>query len=84
MQTDDTLDFSDNNFAKLEQEELEKAGFTAKPKETLSMENSLQFNGCTLKLIGDAMVLQQKEQGKKIQLIDYDTDFCQAYTEQRA
>jgi hypothetical protein len=30
------------------------------------------------------MVLQQKEQGKKIQLIDYDADFCQAYTEQRA
>ena len=57
MQTDNTLDLSDNNFTKLEQEELEKTGFTVKLKKTLSMENSLQFNKCTLKLISNTMVL---------------------------
>ena len=58
MQTDNTLGLSDNNFIKLEQKELEKAGFTAKLKKTLFTENSLQFNECTLKFIGNAIVLQ--------------------------
>jgi hypothetical protein len=36
MQTDDTLGLSDNQFITLEQDELNKAGFTAKPKKILT------------------------------------------------
>jgi hypothetical protein len=69
----------------LEQDELNKAGFTAKPKETLTTTESLQFNGCILTLDDNStMTLQQKEQGKKIQLIDNTTDFRQSYVEQHA
>ena len=71
MQTDNTLGLSNNRFTALEQEELEKAGFTAKPKEVLSTDNTLQFNGCVLVLNANStMSLYQKEQGKKICAID--------------
>lgn len=86
MQTDDTLGLSSDRFTALEQEELEKARFTAKPKEILSTDNPLQFNGCVLVLNTDSTIsLYQKEQGKKIQVIDMQTeDFRQSYVEQRA
>jgi hypothetical protein len=41
IQKDDTLGLSDNRFTALEQDELDKARFMAKPKETLSKENAL-------------------------------------------
>jgi hypothetical protein len=50
MQTDDTLGLLDSRFITLEQKELDKAGFIAKPKETLTTTKSLQFNGCILAL----------------------------------
>jgi hypothetical protein len=85
MQTDDTLGLSDNHFAILEQDELDKAKFTAKPKEILTTTNQLQFNGCILSLEnGGRMTLRQKEQGRRIQLINNTTDFRQGYIEQRA
>jgi hypothetical protein len=69
----------------LKQDELDKAGFTAKPKKTLTTTESLQFNGCILALNNnDTMTLRQKEQGKKIQLINNTTDFRQSYVQQRA
>jgi hypothetical protein len=69
----------------LEQDKLDKAGFTTKPKETLTTTESLQFNGCILALDNNStMTLRQKEQDKKIQLIDNTTDFRQSYVEQRA
>jgi hypothetical protein len=51
MQTDDILGLSDNQFAALEQDELDKAGFAAKLKKTLITANLLQFNRCILLLI---------------------------------
>ena len=71
MQTDDTLGISDLSFAELEEKELAKAGFTAKPKETLSIDAPLQFNGCVLTLQQDgSIMLCQKGQGKSIQIIE--------------
>jgi hypothetical protein len=85
MQTNDTLGLLDSRFIILEQDELNKAGFTAKPKETLTTTESLQFNGCILALDDNSIItLRQKEQGKKIQLIDNTADFRQSYVKQRA
>ena len=87
MQTDDTLILGSDEFAALEEKELAEAEFSAKPKDTLSPENPLIFNGCVLtQKEGDVAVeLRQKEQGKKLKLIDHKSkDLKQAYMEQRA
>ncbi|KAJ5904893.1 uncharacterized protein N7473_001809 [Penicillium subrubescens] len=87
MQTDDTLILGSDEFAKLEAKELAEAKFSAKPKDTLSPQNPLIFNGCVLtQKEGDVAVeLRQKEQGKKLKLIDHKSkDLKQAYMEQRA
>jgi hypothetical protein len=69
----------------LKQDKLNKAGFIAKPKKTLTTTESLQFNSCILTLDNNSTItLQQKEQGKKIQLINNNTtDFRQSYVKQR-
>jgi hypothetical protein len=41
IQTDNTLGLLDSRFITLEQDELDKAGFTAKPKKTLTITESL-------------------------------------------
>jgi hypothetical protein len=82
MQTDDTIILADKQFSTLEEKELV---FLAKPKERLTPETALIFNGCILTKCGDELILRQKEQGKKVKLIDADTpDFKQGYVEQRA
>ncbi|EDU43145.1 predicted protein [Pyrenophora tritici-repentis Pt-1C-BFP] len=64
---------------------LQKANFRAKPKERLSKEVSLEFNGCTLTLRGDTILLTQKGQGAKIEIIDPKAaNRAQKYMEQRA
>jgi hypothetical protein len=51
----------------LEQNKLNKAGFIAKLKKTLTITELLQFNGYILAFDDNStMTLQQKEQGKKI------------------
>ncbi|KAJ6039209.1 hypothetical protein N7460_007241 [Penicillium canescens] len=87
MQTDDTLILGTDEFATLEEKELAEAKFSAKPKDTLSSENPLIFNGCVLtQKEGDVTVeLRQKEQGKRLKLIDHNSkDFKHVYMEQRA
>jgi hypothetical protein len=85
MQTDDTIILADDRFASLEDDELTKANLLAKPKEKLTPESPLVFNGCVLTHTGTTVSLRQKEQGKKIQLIDINAaDFKQKYIEQRA
>ena len=70
MQTDDTLILCDDQFAKLEEEELAKARFMAKPREKLEENTILYFNGCAIKLENDGtIVMTQKSQGKKITLV---------------
>jgi hypothetical protein len=68
MQTDDTLFLGSEQFAALEEEELTRAKLTAKPRDELTSESPLIFNGCVLEMIPetDAMVLLQKDQGKKL------------------
>ena len=77
MQTDDTLGLSDETFAAKEDHELT---FKAKPKEFLTTDNPLLFNGCKLSLDGGDLILQQKNQGEKLELA---TD-TKTYTQQRA
>jgi hypothetical protein len=85
MQTDDTLILGDDNFAKLEQDELEKAKLSAKPVDTLSYDTPLIFNGGILRTEGDDIILVQKGQGKKLQLVDIKSDTrTEEYREQRA
>ena len=69
MQTDDTLILGDDNLAKVEQDELEKAKLSAKPVDTLSHDTPL-INGGILRVQDQNIALVQKGQGKKLQLVD--------------
>jgi hypothetical protein len=61
---------------------LLNAKFIIKPKEKLIPNSSLIFNGYVLIQNGNTMSLRQKEQGKKIKLIDIDvSDTRQRYVE---
>jgi hypothetical protein len=62
MQTDDTLILGDDNFARLEDNELMKASLKAKPTEALWYERPLIFNGCILHQENNAITLVQKDQ----------------------
>ena len=48
MQTDDTLILGSKKFSVLEEDELNKAKLSAKPKEALLPETLLIFNRCVL------------------------------------
>ncbi|KHJ34316.1 hypothetical protein EV44_g4291 [Erysiphe necator] len=80
MQTDDTLILGDELFSELEERKLQ---FTAKPKQKLTRDKPLIFNGCILTLNDDFSIhMTQKNQGKKIDLVE-DTD-SKVYVQQRA
>ncbi|KHJ36427.1 hypothetical protein EV44_g3709 [Erysiphe necator] len=80
MQTDDTLILGDNLFSELEERKLQ---FTAKPKQKLTRDKPLIFNGCILTLNDDFSIhMTQKNQGKKIDLVE-DID-SKVYVQQRA
>ena len=75
----------DDNFIKLKQDELEKAKLSAKPVDILSDETLLIFNGGILRTEGDDIVLVQKGQEKKLQLVNTKSDTrTEEYREQRA
>ena len=86
MQTDDTLFLGSEQFATLEDEELQRAHLSAKPREELSLTSNLIFNGCVLtQNSDDTMTLLQKDQGKKLQLVNEKGENPQQeYLEQRA
>jgi hypothetical protein len=85
MQTDDTLGLSTAEFSRREDERLEEAAFSAKPKQRLTTEEPLMFNGGIIALHGDVVTLRQKGQAKKLRLINADVpDTKQQYVEQRA
>jgi hypothetical protein len=86
MQTDDTLGLGDQRFFDLEEEQLQKAKFTAKPKEILTPDNLLLFNGCKLTQDADGSItLSQKGQSQKLELIDASLETAQEeYVKQRA
>jgi hypothetical protein len=86
MQTDDTLILCDDEFGQLEENELREAKFTAKPKEKLTTDSPLIFNGCILsKEANGSIRLHQKKQGEKLKLVERgSTTLKQQYIEQRA
>jgi hypothetical protein len=85
IQTDDTIILTNERFSTLEENKLLNTKFTAKPKEKLTPNSPLIFNGCVLVQDGNAISLRQKEQGKKIKLIDINaSDARQRYIKQRA
>jgi hypothetical protein len=71
MQTDDTLFLGSEEFTAHEDNKLQKANFSAKPREELSPNSNLIFKGYILTQASDnTMTLIQKDQGKKLQLIN--------------
>jgi hypothetical protein len=59
IQTDNTLIFKLKEFNTIENKELTRAKFSAKPKELLSLKTLLIFNGC---------ILTQKEEDVTVKL----------------
>lgn len=85
MQTDDTLGLSTTAFSQREDKQLEEAKFTAKPKQALSATEPLVFNGGILTVDNGSIILRQKGQAARLQLIKADApDAKQRYVEQRA
>jgi hypothetical protein len=85
IQTDNTLILGSKKFDTIEEEELTKAKFSAKPKELLSPETLLIFNGCILTQKEGDIELRQKEQGKKLKTVNSKAKNPQhKYREQRA
>lgn len=86
MQTDDTLGLTDVPFSDMEEEELTKAAFTAKPLQHLAPNEPLIFNGGVVTMEANGtLVLRQKGQGAKLSLIDTASlDARHQYIEQRA
>jgi hypothetical protein len=71
MQIDNTLFLGSEEFATLKDNELKEANFSTKPKNKLSLTSDLIFNGYVLTQASDnIMILLQKDQGKKLQLIN--------------
>jgi hypothetical protein len=85
MQTDDTLGLSTTEFSQREDEQLKEAAFNAKPKQELTADGPLVFNGGIVALASNTITLRQKGQAKKLQLIDVNAPNAkQQYVEQRA
>ncbi|MDB5910367.1 MAG: polyprotein [Massilia sp.] len=85
MQTDDTLGMSTTSFSLREDEQLKEAAFTAKPKQVLSEDEPLAFNGGVVTLTEKSLTLRQKGQAKRLQPVDPTSPNAkQQYVEQRA
>ena len=85
MQTDDTLIVGSSQFLTLEDNELKKANFKAKPRETLTPGTTTDFNGGRLHVEEDNVTMVQKGQAEKLSTVkDNDDDRAQQYVEQRA
>jgi hypothetical protein len=87
METNDTLILGSKEFDTIEDKELTRAKFSAKPKELLSLKTPLIFNSCILtqKEEDVAVELRQKEQGKKLKTVNSKAkDPQHKYKEQRA
>ena len=85
MQTDDTLILCNPNFAQMEETKLQEAKLIAKPKDKLTSEKDLMFNGCRIKLAGENIQVLQKGQSQKLAPVNTsENDPKQQYIEQRA
>jgi hypothetical protein len=70
IQTNNTLILRSKEFNTIKEKELTKAKFSAKPKELLSLETLLIFNGYILTQKKRNIELRQKEQGKKLKTVN--------------
>jgi hypothetical protein len=70
MQTNDIIILGDDQFSALKEDKLVKANLITKPKEKLNLTTLLFFNECILSLNKDSIALRQKDQGKKINIIN--------------
>jgi hypothetical protein len=71
MQIDDTLFLGSEEFITLKDNELQNANFSTKPRNELSPTSNLIFNRCVLlQTLDNMMTLLQKDQGKKLQLVN--------------
>lgn len=90
MQTYDTLYVGNPEFVKAEKQAITDANFKSKELLVLTPDNPLEYNGCTIKMIGNMdaqgyLSMTQKGQGAKLQVIDKtDPERHQRYVEQRA
>jgi hypothetical protein len=84
MQTDDTLRLLTTKFSKHENEQLKAAALSAKSKQRLITDKPLVFNGGIIILDGNMVILRQKGQAKRLQLVDANAlDAKQQYVKQR-
>ena len=60
MQTDDTLLLADSKFALREQQEIENAGIISKPREVLTRQQPLKFNGGLISESAQGVTLSQE------------------------
>ena len=70
MQTDNTLILGNKAFTQLKEKELTKAKLSTKPAKALLYNTPLMFNRYILKEDRDNIMLIQKGQGMKLQLVD--------------
>jgi hypothetical protein len=85
IQTNNTLILRSKKFDTIEDKELTRAKFSAKPKELLSPDTPLIFNGCILTQKEADIELRQKEQGRKLKTVNPTAkDPQHEYREQRA
>ncbi|RYC58587.1 hypothetical protein CHU98_g7622 [Xylaria longipes] len=77
--------FATPKFSVREEEELQQAKLRTKPKETLSPNHPIEFNGGKISTYGHNITMTQKGQAKDLAEIDPRTkSFAQAYVSQRA
>lgn len=70
MQTDDTLIFANNTFADLEDSRLKEAKLATKPREQLTDNHSIKFNGGLVTLRDGDITLTQERQCENIGTIN--------------
>jgi len=70
LQTDDTLILADEGFASAEESKIEEAGFMSKPREELTADKPLTFNGGIITLCTDGKItLQQPKYSESLRLV---------------
>jgi hypothetical protein len=84
LQTDDTLIVCDSAFREKESTELQKAAFPAKPREQLTTDHPITFNGALITKHDTFLSITQPRQTKKITLLDHNSITRQKYIAQRA
>jgi hypothetical protein len=84
LQTDNTLIACNTAFKKQESDELQRAGFLAKPTQQLTADNNLTFNSAQISRSTDSLTVLQSDQAKKIKLFNTTDISKKEYVSQRA